>query len=339
MKFWLFANCCSRGLNMKLMLKRVTGWDHMSPVQQGVLVDRFDFLRYRLFYVLSHILCMLPIPLYVILRLCLSDKHQVYQHLYGYTYHRLLKKYKYRPIKILEIGIGGYGRRLGGESLNSWQAYFPFASIIGCDIQPKSKLATPRTKIYQLDQSNKADLERLRTMEGRFDIVIDDGSHLSAHQILTFENLFPSLKKGGIYIIEDVQTSFWSHSIWDGASINDPAFQTTCMGYFLDLAKYLSHSEFTDFSDVDAHKLELAKAIKQIIFECNLIIVIAGDNTRPSNIIGRYSTDAAALSPEAKARVRAPATLISGVRPKRIAEVGEAIRAAACIHPTELCPP
>jgi hypothetical protein len=101
------------------------------------------------------------------------------------------------------------------------------------------------------------------------------------------------------------------------------------MGYFLDLAKYLSHSAFTDFSDVDTHKLELAKAIKQIIFECNLIIVIAGDNTRPSNIIGRYySTDAAAPSPEAKARVRAPAPAVSEMRLKPIAEVGQAIHAA-----------
>jgi hypothetical protein len=178
-------------------------------------------------------------------------------------------------LKLLEIGVGGYGKRLGGESLNAWQAYFPFATIIGCDIQDKTRLNTFRTKMYVLDQSSKVQLEELCERETAFDIIIDDGSHLSAHQISAFETLVGALKSGGLYIIEDVQTSYWSDG-WDGAPINDPRFDSTCVGYFLRLPKYINHREFRNFNATDADILELAKSVKQIIFEHNLIIITKG---------------------------------------------------------------
>src|SRR5262249_15277228 len=83
------------------------------------------------------------------------------------------------------------------------------------------------------DQSSKVQLDELCEKETAFDIIIDDGSHLSAHQVCAFETLIGALNSGGLYIIEDVQTSFWSHSGWDGAPISDPRFDGTCVGYFL----------------------------------------------------------------------------------------------------------
>src|SRR6266487_2878970 len=209
---------------MKPTLKKMLGWDQRSEVERTVFFQRFEFFRYRLFYLASFLVCFFPIPLAFLLRVCLSDKHQSFEHGYGHTYDALFWRFKYRPIKLLEIGIGGYGKRLGGESLNAWQAYFPFATIIGCDIRNKTQLSAFRTKIYVLDQSSKAQLEELRDKERAFDIIIDDGSHLSSHQICTFETLFGALKSGGIYIIEDVQTSYWSHGGWDGARVGDPQF-------------------------------------------------------------------------------------------------------------------
>jgi hypothetical protein len=215
----------------------------------------FQQLHYHLFRIVGF--PPVPIPLWFVLRACYSDKHQPARHTYGYTYGKLFWSFKYKPIKLLEIGVGGDATDLGGESLNAWQLYFPFAQIIGCDLYDKRRLARGRIKIYQLDQSSEDQLEVLRNSEKAFDIVIDDASHISAHQVLTFERLYPALREGGIYVIEDVQTSYWKD--WGGASIADAAFDKTCVGYFLNLTKYINHSEFTDLNGVDKRMRDLAK--------------------------------------------------------------------------------
>ena len=168
----------------------------------------------------------------------------------------------------------------------AWQAFFPFAKIVACDIVPKVDLETWRVSVYMVDQSSPTDLARLIKEQAPFDVVIDDGSHQNSHQIFTFSQLFDSINDGGIYIIEDVQTSFWPGSvglyIYDGRHINDPEFSQTCVGSFLELAKYLNYQEFLDNESIDARKLSLAKNIKRISFEHNLIIVDKGPNNAPS---------------------------------------------------------
>src|SRR5262245_53113512 len=200
---------------MKATLKKVLKWHQKSEQEKAAIFERWEVLRYRVLYIFSFLVCIFPIPLWFLLRFCLSDKHQPFEHQYGRTYDALFWRFKYKAVKLLEIGIGGYGKRIGGESLNAWQAYFPFATIIGCDIRDSSRLATPRTRIKILDQSSKCQLLELREKEGPFDIIIDDGSHLSLHQIGTFEALFGSVKTTGLYIIEDVQTSYWAQEPWD----------------------------------------------------------------------------------------------------------------------------
>lgn len=215
-----------------------------------------------------------------------SDKHTPGWHSYGHTYGALFRRWKYRPVKLLEIGIGGYQDSLGGRSLLAWQAFFAFGTVIAGDIVPKSELAGWRRRIVQLDQSSAAELRALRGAEAPFDIVIDDGSHFNAHQILTFKQLWDSLKDDGIYVVEDVQTSFWPGVVagvqWDGANIDDPAFGRTCYGYFLELAKYVNQAEFRTPDMVDPGLQAIAKTVKQIAFEHNLIILKKGDNTERS---------------------------------------------------------
>jgi hypothetical protein len=74
---------------------------------------------------------------------------------------------------------------------------------------PKQALGGRRRRVRQLDQSWAEDLAELCRQEAPFDIIIDDGSHLSAHQIATFEHLYGALREGGVYVVEDVQTPFW----------------------------------------------------------------------------------------------------------------------------------
>ena len=57
--------------------------------------------------------------------------------------------------------------------------------------------------LYRGDQSNITFLRAfLQDSGGRFDIVVDDGSHLPDHQRITFETLWPTVVSGGLYIIE-----------------------------------------------------------------------------------------------------------------------------------------
>lgn len=54
-------------------------------------------------------------------------------------------------------------------------------------------------------EGNQADVEFLSTIKTQFDVIIDDGSHRSDHQIITFDRLFNNnLNPGGLYVVEDL---------------------------------------------------------------------------------------------------------------------------------------
>jgi hypothetical protein len=127
------------------------------------------------------------------------------RHSYTYFYDSLFTPLRNEPILMLEIGV------CGGGSLKMWYEYFPKATIIGLDINNESELSNDRTYVFQLDQSNKKELENFinecKEKKYEFDIIIDDGSHHMADQQITLGYLFPLLKSKGIYIIEDLHTS------------------------------------------------------------------------------------------------------------------------------------
>jgi demethylmacrocin O-methyltransferase len=274
----------SRNVGSTVVIKRAVqqaiGWDSKTESQKYLF-------NYRLSSLLAQALCLLPLPMWWLFATFGSDKHTPGWHSYGHTYGALFRRWKYRPVKLLEIGIGGYRGALGGRSLLAWQAYFPFGQVVAADIVPKPELAGTRRRIVQLDQSCVADLSALAVREAPFDIIIDDGSHFSAHQILTFRQLWDSLKDGGVYVVEDVQTSFWPGAVagveWDGADIGDPGFSRTCYGYFLELAKYVNHAEFRPTATTDPALLGIARQVKHLAFEHNLIIVRKGSNNEKSS--------------------------------------------------------
>lgn len=234
-------------------------------------------------YTLAALLSPLRLPLPRILSLFGTDKQSEGGHSYAAAYAEVLGPFRSKRIKLLEIGL------YKGSSLLGWRAYFPRASIAGIDIIPKPQMARGRVRVYQGDQGSAADLDRVCAKEAPFDVIIDDGSHFNRHQLFSFHHLFPHLKDGGIYVIEDVQTSYWPGSVggdqWDGADPFAPDFENTCVGQFLELAKYLNHAEFLSNERADPKLAALAKQIRRIAFEHNLIFIWKGPNVGLSNIL------------------------------------------------------
>jgi hypothetical protein len=108
---------------------------------------------------------------------------------------------------MLEIGVDE------SRSLRLWLEYFPLAFVYGIDIGVTKQ--GPRFKIMQADQSQTPELRRLARDEIQHPLffIIDDGSHIPEHQVSSFDYLFGEvLLPGGTYIIEDIETSYWSRN-------------------------------------------------------------------------------------------------------------------------------
>jgi hypothetical protein len=212
-------------------------------------------------------------------------------HRYAQHYQRHLQPFKNDSMNLLEIGIGGYSRAgQGGASLRMWKHFFPNAQIFGMDIQDKSFVDEDRITTYIGDQSDAGSLIGVATKIGTLDVIIDDGSHLSPHILTTFETLFPLLREGGIYAIEDTQTSYWPE--WRGSEDrNDPQ---TSMSMLKRLADGLNYEEFVD---VDYEPSYTDLNIVGMHFYHNLVIIEKGKNAEGTNkkrvLKSRYSEDSA----------------------------------------------
>ena len=59
--------------------------------------------------------------------------------------------------------------------------------------------------IIQGDQSSREDLRKITDKHSEYDVIIDDALHASSHQQVTLSLLFPHVKSGGVYFIEDLR--------------------------------------------------------------------------------------------------------------------------------------
>lgn len=198
-------------------------------------------------------------------------------HRYAPHYERHFSKFKHKSFTLLEIGIGGYSReKQGGASLRMWKAFFPRARIIGLDIQDKSFVVEPRIAAYQGSQTNEPLLRTIVDSADNLQIVVDDGSHRPEHIRRTFDILFPLLPAGGLYAIEDTQTSYWPR--WGGSlDLNDPS---TTMGLVKRLVDGLNYEEWED----DDHRpIYSDRNIVAIHCYHNLVIIEKGRNKEGTN--------------------------------------------------------
>lgn len=126
-------------------------------------------------------------------------------HAYADFYDRFFRDFRDEPITVLELGCGQVWNI--GASLRMLKAYFPQAEIIGVDNKPAARqLASDGFRIEVGDLGKIEFLRQLRRF--RPTILIDDASHLWSHQILAMAELYDTLPSGGIYVMEDINTSF-----------------------------------------------------------------------------------------------------------------------------------
>jgi hypothetical protein len=214
-------------------------------------------------------------PLSRIAIACGTDKWGA--HLYTQDYHRMLNHRCLEPLKILEIGVGGYkGRLVGGRSLRMWATYFPNATVTGLDIHEKQLDLPERVSIVQGSQTDVELLRRLSQERGPFDLVIDDGSHVVGHVLTTFEALFPLVAPDGIYAIEDVQTAYWPSY---GGS---PSGNGTIMSRVGSLIRAMHADEVTAMDGVPLD-LKWGDLVTGVHFFRNVILIQRGVNDYPSN--------------------------------------------------------
>ena len=126
---------------------------------------------------------------------------------YFEIYNRHLHHLRDKKINILEIGISH------GGSLQMWEHYFKGnATIYAIDINPEcKKLESENIKIFIGSQEDESFLRNLRQNIPRIDVLIDDGGHTMKQQVTTFNLLFDHVADDGIYICEDLHTSYWKH--------------------------------------------------------------------------------------------------------------------------------
>lgn len=188
-------------------------------------------------------------------------------HWYCNHYERHFKPLENEQITLIEVGIGGYEYpNRGGGGLRMWADFFQQGKIFGVDIYPKTFLNNfPRIKTFVCSQDDGEGLGVILEETGTPDIIIDDASHVNPLTLRTFEILFPKLKSGGFYVIEDIETS-WGDADWcKGCS--DP------MNFTHPSAINLARTLLNEVNVKYARKYESKYPIKAMHFYENLIIM------------------------------------------------------------------
>ena len=203
------------------------------------------------------------------------------EHGYIKIYEKYFESIRNENLKVLEIGIAD------GKSLLMWSDYFKNSIIIGIDIHKidikEKKLDRPNIKVHCGSQSDDKFISEIVKEYGNFDIIIDDGSHLRKDVIKSFHLLFPHLNNDGLYVVEDMQTSY-NHFF--GGNPFDLKYSNSHMNFFKHLTDRLNYQEIANPFYI-SNKYD-AK-ITNVSFYHNLVFVRKGVNDRLSKEVINHS--------------------------------------------------
>jgi 23S rRNA U2552 (ribose-2'-O)-methylase RlmE/FtsJ len=133
-----------------------------------------------------------------------SKNYSIKYRKYFSVYNDLFKKYINQKIVFIEIGV------FNGGSLDLWRNFFgEKARIIGVDLNPDCKKFKKKgIEIFIGDQSDPKFWKSFFKKIGKADIVLDDGGHTNAQQIVTAASCIPNIKNNGMHVCEDTHTSY-----------------------------------------------------------------------------------------------------------------------------------
>jgi len=110
-----------------------------------------------------------------------------------------------------EIGPAGHVLEVGvyqGDSLKMWQQLFPDGVVAGADCDASCTWPDGTVRIVA-DQDSGEMAEAARAASpGGWDLVVDDASHHGALSGRTFALLWPQVRPGGWYVLEDWPVAF-----------------------------------------------------------------------------------------------------------------------------------
>ena len=130
-----------------------------------------------------------------------TDKSSI-ENDYVRQYEREFAPFKDEEFDFLEIGAAN------GASLRMWEQYFTKARLVAIDVIPECALNTGGRRIVEI--GSQSDITFLDGLIAKYhpSIIIDDGSHRAEDIEVTFRHLFPHLKPGGCYVIEDLHMHY-----------------------------------------------------------------------------------------------------------------------------------
>ena len=154
-----------------------------------------------------------------------TDKvnHGFTKYFYPIHFHKL----RYNKVKMLEIGL------FHGDSVHLWTEYFEDLDMnvveYKQDYIDNEKLRFPEVKFTNVNMENIEDIKQFvqSNEPGSFDIVLDDGGHTMKQQINALVHMISLVKPGGMFVMEDVHTSFLPLAEQYGVQNKDTYMDTT----------------------------------------------------------------------------------------------------------------
>jgi len=191
---------------------------------------------------------------------------------YFEVYDTFFSKYRGKQVVMVEIGVSE------GGSLQMWKEYFgPQARIIGIDINPKCKaLEEFGIEVFIGDQEDRSFWREFKTKVPHIDILLDDGGHTANQQNITFQEMFAHIADDGVYMCEDLHTSYWED--YNGGYLRE--------GTFVEFSKKLIDSINAWHSETNRLQPDVyTKSIKGIHFYDGIVVFEKSKREKPYDIL------------------------------------------------------